>query len=281
MILNQLKTFLFFIILTVLALLCGFALGGETGLTIAFIITLILNIFSYWYSDKFILKIYGAKLASYSDYSKLSNIVREVSERAKIKKPKIYIIKKNIPNAFATGRSPAKAAIAVTESLLESLNERELKAVIAHEMAHIKNRDTLISTIVAILTGTIVYVSILARWGMIFGSRNNENSRIFEILILAIVAPIAATILRLAISRSRELIADESGAKMIKDPLALASALEKLENYPHKLKKGNQAMGSLFIINPFQVNFFSKLFSTHPPLHERIKRLKKMSMFES
>lgn len=278
MILNQIKTVLLLTLLTVFVLIMGFVLGGESGLTIAFVFVILFNIFSYWFSDKLILKINGAKLATYSVYTKLNDIVKEISERAGIKKPKIYIIDKNFPNAFATGRSPSKSAIAVTEGLLELLSERELKGVIAHEISHIKNRDTLISTIAVILTGVISYIAILARWGMIFGSKDGDSSGLFEILILTILAPFIATILRFAISRTREYIADESGAKIIKDPLALASALKKLENYPDKPKKGNQAIASMYIVNPFASSKLLKIFSTHPTTVNRIKKLRKIDL---
>ena len=278
MLLNQFKTFTVLTILTMLVLMAGFALGGEMGLTIALLITILFNVLSYWYSDKIVLRMYKAKEASYSEYENLNNLIKEIAERAKIKKPKAYIIPSQVPNAFATGRSQEKAVVAVTTGLLEELNERELKGVLAHEISHIKNKDTLISTVAVVLAGAIAYVAMMARWAMIFGRSDDNSGSIYEILALSILAPIIATILRLSISRSREYLADETGAKIIKDPLALASALQKIEDYPHKLKQGNQAVASLFIINPFSSKYFFKMFSTHPPTSERIKKLRKISM---
>jgi heat shock protein HtpX len=239
-----------------------------------------MNVISFWYSDKIVLKIYKAKLASHTEYPKLNDVVKDLADRAKIKKPRVFIVPKDTPNAFATGRSQKTAVIAVTEGLLDLLDERELRGVLAHEIGHIKNKDTLIQTVAVILASAIAYIAMIARFGAIFGSRDENSASLFHILALSIVAPLAATILQLSISRSREYIADETGAKITKDPSALASALEKLESNPRKLKKGNQATASMFIINPFSSKNFMRLFSTHPPTHERIKRLRKISMKE-
>jgi len=258
--------------------MAGFALGGEVGLTIALLFTILFNVFSYWYSDKIVLKMYNAKEAKYSEYETLNVLIKEVSERAKIIKPKVYVISSQVPNAFATGRSEEKAVVAVTTGLLQQLNERELKGVLAHEVSHIKNKDTLISTVAVVLAGAVAYVAMMARWATLFGRGDENASSLYQIIALSLVAPIVATILRLFISRSREYLADECGAKIIKDPIGLASALEKIESYPHKFEKGNQAAASLFIINPFSSKYFFKLFSTHPPTHDRIKRLRKISM---
>ena len=276
MYLDQLKTVYLLGILTFILLILGFALGGSIGLTIALIFAITMNVLSYWYSDKIVLKMYNAKPAEYSQYTELHDMVMEVSTRASIKKPKIYIIESNHPNAFATGRNEKKAIIAVTTGLISLLSEQELKGVIAHEIAHIKNKDLLISTVSVILASGIAYLAVMARWTMIFGSREESNTSLAETLVLSIVAPISATILRLAISRSREFIADETGAKLIKDPEALANALIKLETSP-KLKKGNKAAANLFIINPFSRGSFMKLLSTHPPTTERVKKLRKLA----
>ena len=278
MLLNQLKTFGVLIAMTMFLLMAGFALGGEVGLTIALLFTILFNVFSYWYSDKIVLKMYNAKEAKYSEYETLNVLIKEVSERAKIKKPKVYVISSQVQNAFATGRSEEKAVVAVTTGLLQQLNERELKGVLAHEVSHIKNKDTLISTVAVVLAGAVAYVAMMARWATLFGRGDENASSLYQIIALSLVAPIVATILRLFISRSREYLADECGAKIIKDPIGLASALEKIESYPHKFEKGNQAAASLFIINPFSSKYFFKLFSTHPPTHDRIKRLRKISM---
>jgi heat shock protein HtpX len=276
MYLDQLKTVLLLGILTFLLLLIGFAIGGSTGLSMALVVAITINIISYWHSDKIVLKMYNAKPAEYSQYTELHDMVMDISTRASIKKPKIYIIDSNHPNAFATGRSEKKAIIAVTTGLLSILNEQELKGVIAHEIGHIKNKDLLISTVSVILASGIAYLAILARWTMIFGSRDDNSMSLAETLVLSIVAPISATILRLAISRSREFIADETGAKLIKDPEALANALIKLETSP-KLKAGNKAAANLFIINPFSRGSFMKLLSTHPPTTDRVKKLRKLA----
>jgi len=278
MLLNQIKAFSILTVMTMLLLIAGFALGGQTGLTIALAFTIFFNVISFWYSDTIVLKMYNAKPASYSEYETLNNYIKEISERAKIKKPKAYVINSQVPNAFATGRSEEKGVVAVTTGLLDNLDEREIKGVIAHEISHIKNKDTLISTVAVILAGAIAYVAMMARWAMIFKRGEQSSKGVYEVLALSIVAPIVATILRLFISRSREYLADETGAKIIKDPMALASALKKIEDYPYKFKEGNQAAASLFIINPFSSKYFFKLFSTHPPTHERVKRLRKISM---
>ena len=276
MYLDQLKTVFLLGVLTFLLLIIGFAMGGATGLSIALIFTVSMNIISYWYSDKIVLKMYNAKPAEHSQYAELHDLVMDISTRASIKKPKIYIINSENPNAFATGRNEKKAAVAVTTGLLSLLNEQELKGVIAHEIGHIKNKDLLISTVSVILASAIAYIAIIARWAMIFGSKEDNSMGLAELLVLSIVAPISATILRLSISRSREYIADETGAKLIKDPDALANALVKLENSP-KLRDGNRAAANLFIINPFSGGSFLKLLSTHPSTKDRVKRLRKLS----
>ena len=261
MLLNQIKAFSILTVMTMLLLIAGFALGGQTGLTIALAFTIFFNVISFWYSDTIVLKMYNAKPASYSEYETLNNYIKEISERAKIKKPKAYVINSQVPNAFATGRSEEKGVVAVTTGLLDNLDEREIKGVIAHEISHIKNKDTLISTVAVILAGAIAYVAMMARWAMIFKRGEQSSKGVYEVLALSIVAPIVATILRLFISRSREYLADETGAKIIKDPMALASALKKIEDYPYKFKEGNQAAASLFIINPFSSKYFFKFFS--------------------
>ncbi len=280
MIFNHVKTFVVLGVLTLLVLVLGFALGGTIGLTIALALTILMNVVSFWYSDKIVLKMYKAKLALHTEYPGLNDTVKDLADRAGVKKPRVYIIPKDIPNAFATGRSQKKAAVAVTSGLLDLLDERELRGVLAHELAHIKNKDTLIQTVAVILASAIAYIALIARWGAIFGSRDENSAGLFQILALSIVAPLAATILQLSISRSREYLADEKGASFTKDPSALASALNKLENNPKKLKDGNQATASMFIVNPFSSRNFMKLFSTHPSTSERIKRLRRMSMKE-
>jgi heat shock protein HtpX len=225
---------------------------------------------------------YRAKEAKESQYPELHQMVREVAQLAKIPKPKVYIIPTPNPNAFATGRNPKNAVVACTEGILKLLHRDELKGVLAHEIAHIKNRDILIQTIAATIAGVISYVAMMARWAAIFGGfggdRDSGGENILSFLVLAILAPIIALIIQLAISRSREYLADETGARTIHNPLALAAALEKLDkgvrNNP--LRFGSQTTSSLFIVNPFSARGLATLFSTHPPMHERVKRLRKM-----
>lgn len=276
MFIDQIKTTILLAGLTFLLLTFGFAIGGTTGLTIALLLTATMNIASYWYSDKLVLKMHRAKPADHAIFEELHDIVKNIAIRASIKKPRIYIINSQNPNAFATGRNDQKAIIAVTTGLLEKLNHRELKGVIAHEIAHIKNKDLLISTVSVILASAIAYLAVMARWAAIFGNSREEEGNLLEIITLSIVAPIAASILRLAISRSREYLADETGAKLIKDPEALADALVKLETSP-KLNKGNRAAASLFIVNPFSGGRFVNILSTHPATSERVKRLRKLA----
>jgi heat shock protein HtpX len=280
MIKNQIKTVFFLGLLTGLLLFVGYLIGGSSGLTIGLIFALLMNFGSYWFSDKIVLAIYKAKKAEKKEYSELHSIVENLAKEAKIPKPKIYIIPSETSNAFATGRSPKHSAVAVTEGILKILTKEELKGVLGHELAHIKNRDTLIATIAATIAGVISYVAFIARFAAIFGGRNREGGNIITLLVLAIITPIIATIIQLAISRSREYIADERGAKISKEPKGLASALLKLEKEAHKkpLKKGNQATSSLFIVNPFTAKGFVSLFSTHPRTEERVKRLERMKI---
>ncbi|MBU2561281.1 MAG: zinc metalloprotease HtpX [Nanoarchaeota archaeon] len=279
---NQFKTFVLLLALTVVLLLVGQLVGGMQGLTIAFVIVLLMNGLSYFFSHKLVLFMYKAKEAKESQHPDLFKTVREVAKLANIPMPKVYIIPSDSPNAFATGRNPKNAVVACTEGIMRLLSKDELKGVIAHEVAHIKNRDILIQTIAATIAGVISYVAMMARWAAIFGGfggdRNNNGGGILGWLALAILAPIIALIIQLAISRSREYLADETGAKTIHNPLALASALEKLEHGIHKnpLRFGNPTTSSLFIANPFSAKGLTSLFSTHPPMDERIRRLRKM-----
>ncbi len=276
MFLDKIKTVIFLLALTFILLIIGFAIGGTVGLTIALILSVLMNISSYWYSDKIVLKIYNARKAEYFEFTKLHEIVKEVALRANLKTPRIYVIESENPNAFATGRSENKAIIAVTTSLLTLLSDQELKGVIAHEIGHIKNKDLLISTVSVTIASAIAYLAIAARLSALFKSKEEDNRGFLELLVLSIVAPISATILRLAMSRSREYTADETGAKLIKDPDSLSNALIKLETSP-KLKQGNRAASNLFIVNPFSGDGLLGLLSTHPSTTSRIKRLRKQS----
>ncbi|MEK6916492.1 MAG: zinc metalloprotease HtpX [Nanoarchaeota archaeon] len=279
---NQLKTIMLLGLLTALLLWVGQLLGGTSGLAIAFIIVLLLNFVMYWFSDKIILKMYKAKEAEKN--SKLYYLVQEVAMEAKLPMPKVYVIPSNNPNAFATGRNPKNSAIACTNGILDLLDKHELKGVIAHELGHIKNRDTLITTIAATLAGIIAYVASMARWAAIFGGfggKDRDNNNIVSLLALAILTPLIATILQLAISRQREFIADETAAKITKDPNSLAEALLKIEQGVklHPMAMGSEATSSLFIANPFKGSGILNLFSTHPPIKDRVAKLRAIKIY--
>jgi len=281
MIMNQIKTVVLLGSLTGLLMLVGQITGGSSGLAAGLFFALILNFASYWFSDKMILFSYRARKVSKNEFPRLHAIISELSKKAGIPKPTIYVIPSQTPNAFATGRNPNHAAVAVTEGIMSILSEDELKGVMAHELTHIKNRDTLISTIAAAIAGIISYVAFMARWAAVFGGfgRDRDDSSGLELLFLAILTPIIATILQLAISRSREFLADEGAARMMKTGKHLASALEKLENASKRLpmRFGSKTASSLFIVNPFRGSALLELFSTHPSTGKRIKRLKEMS----
>ena len=281
---NQIKTVLLLGLLTGIFLTIGGLAGGRTGLFFALIFAGGLNFVSYWWSDKIVLKIYKAKEADKNQYSDLYSMIDEIRHAAHLPMPKVYILNNPQANAFATGRNPKHAAVAVTTRILDLLAKNELKGVLAHEMSHIKNRDILISSVAATIAGIISYLAMMARWGAIFGGfgGNRDNSNILELLVLAIVAPIMAMIIQFSISRSREYLADETGAKLIRDPFSLASALEKIDknvsHHPLKKMGTTDATAHLFIHNPFKGKSVLNLFSTHPATEERIKRLKSMRL---
>jgi len=277
---NQFKTVILLGLLTALFLWVGQLVGGTSGLTFAIIFAVIMNFGSYWFSDKIVLAMYRAKEVKESDEKELFHMVREVSQLAKIPMPKVYIMNAPYANAFATGRDPKHAAVAVTTGIRELLTDSELKGVIAHEISHIKNRDTLIQAVAATIAGVISYVAMIARWGAMFGGygRDRDGGNALELLALAILTPLLAAIIQMAISRSREFIADESGAKILHSGLGLASALEKLElgkkHVSLRPTAQTQTTSHLFITNPFRGAGFFQIFSTHPPSKERIKRLR-------
>ncbi|MCX6706802.1 MAG: zinc metalloprotease HtpX [Candidatus Woesearchaeota archaeon] len=279
-ILNQFKTVILLGLLTGLLLAVGYLIGGTGGLTIALIISVVMNFGSYFFSDKIVLFMYRAQEAKEKDQPELFKIVREVSQLAKIPMPKVYIVPTETPNAFATGRNPKHAVVACTKGIMDFLSKEELKGVIAHEMSHIKNRDILIQTIAATIAGVISYIAMMARFGAMFGGGSNdrEGGNIFYLLAISIITPLIAMLLQLALSRSREYLADETGAKTIHDPKALASALAKLESGVSKnpMSFGSPATSALFIVNPFSAKGLAGLLSTHPPMEERIKRLNSM-----
>jgi len=280
---NQLRTVFLLGLLTGLLLLIGQLLGGTTGLTIALIFALLMNFISYWYSDKIVLFMYKAKEADKTKYANLYSIVKNVSELANLPMPKVYIVPSSNPNAFATGRNPKHAVVAVTSGILDLLSERELKGVIAHEMAHIKNRDILISTIAGVIAGAISYIAFMARWAAIFGGfggRDEGGNNILGLLFLAILTPIIALIIRMAISRSREFLADSTGAKIVRDPNALADALTKLHAGAkvNPMRGANEGTSHMFIVNPLKGKSLMELFSTHPSMEKRVGKLRSMSI---
>ncbi len=279
MITNTIKTFLLLGILTLLFVYAGRLIGGEFGMLIALIFAGIMNFIGWFLSDKIATASVGAREVSKEEAPSLHAMVEEVAMAAGIPKPRVYIAPILQPNAFATGRNPKNAAVVFTEGILKLLDRRELRGVIAHEIAHIKNRDILVMSVAATLAGAIAYLADMLRWGMIFGhSKDRENTNPLALLAAIILLPIAAMIIQLAVSRSREYMADEAGAKFIKDPLALAYALEKLA---YGVKRINaevpQYMSHMFIVNPLSGEFLAELFSTHPPIEKRIERLKKMA----
>jgi heat shock protein HtpX len=263
--------------MTVFFLIIGELIGGVRGMQIALIVAIVSNFISYFFSDSIVLASYKAKEVSPEQDPRLHSIVSELALSAKIPKPKIYKINTNMPNAFATGRNPSHAAVAVTEGILRLLDDRELRGVLAHELSHVKNRDILISCIAATLAGAVMT---LVRFGFYFsGGRNSKNNSNFIIaLLLMILAPIAASLIQMAISRSREYIADSDGAKISNDPLALASALRKLA-YGNSKEPNNVSANTahMFIVNPLKGKDLQNLFSTHPPIDDRIKKLEEMA----
>lgn len=279
---NMFKTVFFLTLLTLLLILVGSLIGGRNGMVIAFGFAVVMNFFSYWFSDKIVLMMYGAKEASPRDYPKLHMIVQNLATKADIPKPKIYIVPAETPNAFATGRSPAHASVAVTAGIMRILSDDELEGVISHELSHVHNRDTLIMTVVATVAGAIYMLSNMARWAAIFGGgRDNdrEGGNPIVLLVIAVLAPIVAMLIQLAISRSREYVADESGAKLCGRPLSLANALRKLYTYSRQVPmQANPTTAHLFIVNPLTGGGLLNLFSTHPPIERRIARLEELAI---
>lgn len=278
---NNFKVFLLMGVLSVILVLIGNAVGGSSGAMLFFLISLGMNFFSYFYSDKVAIKMTGSQPVSEEEAPQLYAIVRQLSQRAGLPMPRIYITPSPQPNAFATGRNPSNAAIAVTEGLLQILNRDELAGVLAHEMAHIKNRDVLIGTVAATFAGAISMIANVIQWGAIFGmGRSDEEGGgggLLGGLLLAIIAPIAALIIQMSISRSREYMADESGARVAGNARGLASALLKLQSAAQRIPmEVNPSASHLFIVNPLSGASMANLFSTHPPIEDRVRRLNEL-----
>ena len=278
---NTLKTTFLMAILTVLLVTAGGALGGPGGMVTAFFFAVVMNGLSYWFSDKIVLRMYGAKEVGSEDAPKLYRILQDLTLRAHMPMPKVYLIPQETPNAFATGRDEKHAAVAVTEGILDILSESELRGVLAHELSHVKNRDILIGTIAATMAGAISMLAQIAQWGLIFGGRGNdrrEGGNPIVALAMIILAPLAAMLVQLAISRGREYGADATGAAISGDPLSLADALKKLQRGVEKIPmEANPATAHMFIVSPLTSGGLMTLFSTHPPLEERIARLEMMA----
>lgn len=271
------RTFILLAGMTALFVGVGFIIGGETGMMIAFVVALGMNVFAYWNSDKVVLRMYKAVEITPQSQPKLFHMIENLAHNAQIPTPKMYLIQQDQPNAFATGRNPQNAAVALTTGLLQRLNEKEIAGVMAHELAHVKNRDTLIMTITATIAGAI---GMLAQFGIFFGGNRSRFGPIAVILI-AILAPLAAMLVQMAISRTREYAADRMGAKICGDPMSLATALEKIaapaQSITNQKAEDNPATAHMFIINPLHARSMDKLFSTHPNTDNRIRELKKLA----
>lgn len=275
---NTLKTTFLLTCLTLLLVAMGSAIGGQSGMIIAFVIAGGMNFFSYWHSDKIVLKMYKAKEISESENPSFYNMVSRLARQANLPMPKVYIIPSEGPNAFATGRNPENAAVAATEGIMRLLSDEELEGVMAHELAHVQNRDTLIGTIAATFAGAIAMLGNMLQWTAIFGGGNNDEEgggNMFSSLALAFIAPMAAMLIQMAVSRSREYLADASGARICGKPLALANALRKLQEGAQAvpMTEATPATSHMFIVNPLAGGSMRKLFSTHPPMEERVARL--------
>ncbi len=277
---NYFKTGVLLIALTVLFVWVGGLIGGARGAQYAFVMAFVMNIISFWFSDKIVLAMYGAKPAALDKYPQLFSIVRNVAKEAAIPMPKVYVIPQEAANAFATGRGPKHAAVCVTEGIMGLLSHEELKGVIAHELGHIKNRDILIMTITATIAGAIMMIANMARWAMMFGGRSRDDrngGNPIALLAAVIIAPLAAMLIQLAISRSREYAADKRGAVLAHSSMGLAHALKKLEESARFRKmQASPQTAHMFIVNPLRGDVLASLFSTHPPIQERIRRLETM-----
>ena len=280
---NILKTTILMALLTGLMVAIGGAINGSTGAMIMLVISLGMNFFSYWFSDSMVLKMYDAKEISESDAPQLYEIVKNLAQKAELPMPKVYIINSDVPNAFATGRNPSHAVVAVTTGIMRALDYNEISGVLGHELAHVKHRDILTGTIAASMAGVISLVADIVQWGAIFGTRSDDdNGGFIGTLATIIIAPLAATLIQMAISRSREYDADKSGGEYCGNPLYLASALEKIEYYAQNatLENANTSTAHMFIVNPLEGASvkLKNLFSTHPATEDRIARLREQAL---
>jgi heat shock protein HtpX len=278
---NGLRTMTLMVALTLLLVFVGAALGGKNGMTIALVFAFGMNFITYWFSDKIVLKMYRAQQVTEAEAPELFGTVRRLAQKAELPMPKVYIMEQEQPNAFATGRNPKHGAVAVTTGIMRILSREELEGVIAHELAHIKHRDILVGTVAATIAGAISYLAQMAQWAMIFGGRSNEEGEQgnpIASIVMMIVGPIAAMLVQMAISRSREYGADAGGARIAGNPLYLANALKKLHMASQRIPMdANPATSHMFIVSPLSGGGILKLFSTHPPIEERIARLELMN----
>jgi heat shock protein HtpX len=277
---NVLKTTFLMALMTVLLVVIGQMLGGRSGMIMAFMFAVIMNFGTYWFSDKIVLTMYRARQVTDAEAPRLHGIVRQLAAKARLPMPKVYVIPGATPNAFATGRNPQHAAVAVTEGIVRMLSPEELSAVLGHELAHVKHRDILIGTVAATIAGAISMMAHMASWAMIFtGGRSSDRGNPIGAIAMIILAPIAAMLIQMAISRSREYAADAEGARIHGMPRDLASALKKIHRgVKARPMKANPATAHMFIVNPLSGRGFASLFSTHPPVEERIKRLENLRL---
>lgn len=277
---SRIRTTVLLTLLTVLIIWIGNLMGGRQGMYLALILAFVMNIGSYWFSDKIVLAMYRAQPIEEQDDPGLYRIVRELASEAGLPMPRIYLIPEETPNAFATGRNPEHAVVAVTAGIMRILTPDEVKGVLAHELGHVRNRDILVSSIAATLAGAIMILANIARWAAIFGGRggdDDEGGGIIGLIVTAVLAPIAATLIQLAISRSREYLADETGARLAHNSESLARALEKLAIASERMPmNASPSTAHMFIVNPLSGKTMAGLFSTHPPIEERIRRLRSM-----
>jgi len=278
---NNLKTLALLTVLTLILVFGGRLLAGPSGMALGLVLAVVMNLGSYWFSDRIALKMAGARPLEESEAPDIYRIVRMVATQANLPMPRVYLIEQAAPNAFATGRDPQHAAVAVTAGILEIVDARELTAVLAHEIGHVSNRDTLVMAVAASIAGAISFLAQMAQWSMFFGGSRDEEDRsggIIGLIAGMIFLPLAATVVQLAISRSREYGADETSAALTHDPMALASALRKLDAYSKRVPLNvNPSVSPLFIVRPLLPGGFGGLFSTHPPIEERIARLERMA----